>query len=76
MIFELELKNIGEGDESLFNLYPQLNDNEGNLAITVDGQGLWGSRGYSNVMKEAAHKKTLTIKMGPRMFINPASKLL
>ena len=65
MIFELELINLGVGDESNFNLSPDLNNDEGNLAITVDGE--------VGVKKEESIKKTLTVSKGPRMFINKAS---
>lgn len=72
MIFELEFKNLGVGSESLFALYPQLNNNEGNLEIKVDGAPLYGSREYFSVASGVPIKKTLTIKMGPRMYVNKA----
>lgn len=63
MIFEFKVENLGVGSESLFNLYPQLIDNEGNLEITVD-------EGYFSVRKDVPVYKTLTIRKGPRMYIN------
>jgi hypothetical protein len=75
MIFELELKNLGVGSESLFALYPQLNDDEGNLEIKVDGAPLYGSRVYFSVASGVTIKKTLTIKKGPRMYINKPIRL-
>lgn len=70
MIFELEFKNLGVGDASLFALYAQLNDDEGNMEILVDGSPLFESRVYFSVLREVPIKKTLTIKRGPRMFVN------
>ena len=70
MIFELELSNLGVGDESLFNLYAQLLDDEGGTTIKVDGAPLTNSRGFPNVKKGVATKKTLSIATGPRMYIN------
>jgi len=59
MIFELELQNLGVGKESLFALYAQLNQDEGNLEIIVDGAPLFESRVYFSVAKDTPIKKTL-----------------
>lgn len=75
MVFELELTNVGVGDESLFALYAQLNDNEGNMEIKVDGSPLFESRVYYSVLSGVPIKKTLTIRKGPRMFVNKAVPL-
>jgi len=75
MVFELELKNLGVASESLFALYAQLNDDEGNLEIKVDGAPLFESRVYFSVASGQAIKKTLTIKKGPRMYINTPIRL-
>lgn len=75
MVFELELKNLGVASESLFALYAQLNDDEGNLAIKVDGASLFESRIYFSVASGVTIKKTLTIKKGSRMYINKPIRL-
>ena len=75
VVFELELTNVGVGDESLFALYAQLNDNEGNMEIKVDGSPLFESRVYYSVPSGVPIKKTLTIRKGPRMFVNKAVPL-
>ena len=51
LIFEIEISNVGVGDESLFALYAQHTDNDGGLAIFVDGALLDGSKVFSNVKK-------------------------
>ncbi len=69
MVFELEMTNLGVGDESLFNLYIQNRDNYGSLSVLIDGEQLIDkSREYSNVKKGVTYTKTLVIQRGPLLY--------
>ena len=68
MVFELELSNLGVGTEASFALFSDLNANEGNMDISVDG-------GPFSILSGTSIKKTLTIRKGPRMYVNKAVPL-
>jgi len=68
MIFEIELSNLGVGEESQFVLFAQHRDNEGSLKLLLDGAPFGGSREFTNILKDTTYKKTLVIQRGPRLF--------
>ena len=68
MVFELEMSNVGVGNETQFVLYAQHRDNEGSLKLLLDGVPFGGSREFRNVLKDTTYKKTLVVQRGPRMF--------
>jgi len=65
MVFELEMTNVGVGDESQFVLYAQHRDNDGSLRLLLDGAPFGGSREFTNVRKDTTYKKTLVVQRGP-----------
>jgi len=65
MVFELEISNLGVGDESQFVLYAQHRDNDNSLKLQLDGASFGGSREFTNIIKDSTYKKTLVIQRGP-----------
>ena len=76
MTFELEMKNLGVGNESLFVLYAQHRDNDGGLSLILDGSTLVSSREFSNVKKDTTYTKILQVKRGPSLYKYPAIDLV
>eukprot|EP00559_Dactyliosolen_fragilissimus_P002088 CAMPEP_0184871508 /NCGR_PEP_ID=MMETSP0580-20130426/40756_1 /TAXON_ID=1118495 /ORGANISM="Dactyliosolen fragilissimus" /LENGTH=2372 /DNA_ID=CAMNT_0027374173 /DNA_START=995 /DNA_END=8116 /DNA_ORIENTATION=+ len=65
MVFEIEMTNVGVGDESQFVLYAQHRDNDGSLKLLLDGAPFEGSREFTNILKDTTYKKTLVVQRGP-----------
>jgi len=65
MVFELEMSNLGVGDESQFVLYAQHRDNDGSLKLLLDGAPFGKSREFTNIRKDSTYKKTLVLQRGP-----------
>ena len=76
MLFELEISNVGVGEESLFVLYAQHRDNEGSLKLFLDGAPFGDSREFSNILKDVSYKKTLVVQRGPRLYQYPPLDLV
>jgi len=70
MIFELELSNMGVGEESLFVLYAQHRDNRDGLDLKLDGGPFVSSREFTNIKKDTSYYKTVTVGRGSRLYRN------
>ena len=70
MVFELEMSNIGVGDESQFVLYVQHRDNEDSLKVLLDGAPFGGSQQFTSVLKNTSYMKTLVVQGGHGCFNN------
>lgn len=76
MVFEIEMRNVGVGDESQFVFYAQHRDNSKSLGLFLDGAPFPGSREFTNILKDTVYKKTLVVRRGPQSYEYPPLDLI